>query len=122
MAVARILETREVPEPIRVILEYIEDSEAFRIVRREVEAVLEEYPEEYEAIKHVLTKVMATLERDVDIVRERIMESPAVQKIIDYIMHLFNSVSDCLPIFLVYFSVSSSRNVHRKIEFIMIIV
>ncbi|XP_042892354.1 vitellogenin-like [Penaeus japonicus] len=91
MAVARILETREVPEPIRVILEYIEDSEAFRIVRREVEAVLEEYPEEYEAIKHVLTKVMATLERDVDIVRERIMESPAVQKIIDYIMHLFNS-------------------------------
>lgn len=92
MEIVQLLEAGEVPETVRVILEKIENTEVFRIVKREVNAVLAEYPEEYEAVKHILTRVTATLKHDADIVYKRIMETPAVQRIFAYVMQYINSV------------------------------
>ncbi|XP_047488685.1 vitellogenin [Penaeus chinensis] len=91
MTAARMAETGEVPEVVFDALEEIKATRVFRIVKREVDAILEVYPEEYEAVKHIVDNVVAILERDVGIVRERLMEIPAVVKIIDYTMYHFHS-------------------------------
>lgn len=101
-------EAGEVPEVVFDALEEIKATKVFRVVKREVDAVLEEYPEEYEAVKHIVDNVVAMLKRDVGIVRERLMEIPAVVQIIDYTMYHFHSVSLC-------------RNVISKSKFAFIV-
>nr|BAD98732.1 vitellogenin [Penaeus japonicus] len=91
MEATRMAETGEVPKVLLDVLEQIRASKVFRIVKREVYEILDEYPEEYEAITHVVGNVMAMLERDVEIVRVGLMKMPAVQRIIDYIMNHFHS-------------------------------
>lgn len=108
MTAARMAEAGEVPEVVFDALEEIKATKVFRVVKREVDAVLEEYPEEYEAVKHIVDNVVAMLKRDVGIVRERLMEIPAVVQIIDYTMYHFHSVCLC-------------RNVISKSKFAFIV-
>lgn len=95
MTAARMAETGEVPVVVLEALEEIKASKAFRVVKREVDVILREYPEEYEAVKHIFGNVVAILKRDVGIVREWLMEIPAVQRVIDYTMYHFHSVCLC---------------------------
>nr|ABB89953.1 vitellogenin [Penaeus monodon] len=91
MEVVQLLEAGEVPEVVFDALEEIEATKVFRVVKREVDAILEEYPEGYDAVKHIVDNVVAMLKRDIGIVRERLMEIPAVVQIIDYTMYHFHS-------------------------------
>lgn len=95
-----MIETRELPEVVRELLEEIKTTKLYKMVKRAINSMIQEYPEEYEAIKFVVMKVIATLERDISIVREKIMEMPAIQKIIDWIIHHFHSVSPTFYLFL----------------------
>lgn len=100
MQIVRMIETRELPEVVRELLEEIKTTKLYKMVKRAINSMIQEYPEEYEAIKFVVMKVIATLERDISIVREKIMEMPAIQKIIDWIIHHFHSVSPTFYLFL----------------------
>nr|AAM48287.1 vitellogenin [Metapenaeus ensis] len=91
MATSRMVETGELPEAVLDVVEEIKETEVFRIVKREVNAVLREYPEEYDAIKHVVFKVAEAFARDIVILRERIMEIPAVERTINWAIRQFTS-------------------------------
>nr|QXJ08928.1 vitellogenin [Penaeus merguiensis]QXJ08931.1 vitellogenin [Penaeus merguiensis] len=91
MQIVRMVETRELPEFVRELLEEIKTTKLYKMVKKAINSLIQEYPEEYEAIKFVVMRAIATLERDISIIRERIMEMPAVQKIIEWIIHHFKS-------------------------------
>ncbi|XP_047488789.1 vitellogenin-like [Penaeus chinensis] len=85
-----ILETGEIPEPVRHMVEVLKSSEMHEFFKGPVDALLYRYPEEYEAIKYVAINMISTLERDFDLMFERIMEIPAFQRIINWIMENLN--------------------------------
>lgn len=89
----KILETEEIPEPVHHMVEKLKRSEMYEFFNGAVDALLDRYPEEYEAMKYVAINMMSTLERDFDLMFERIMEIPAFQRIINWIMENLNPVS-----------------------------
>lgn len=90
---AKIIEAGEVPEAVRYVVEVIRETEVFRFMKREIDAVFDKYPVEIETIKYVVTNVKETLERDIDVMIEKIMEIPSVQRIINWVMEKLTPVS-----------------------------
>lgn len=85
--IARLLETRKLPGMFDELFKEIEASEIFKIAKAEVSAMLEGYSDEKEAVKQIASRVMATLDEDVDKLYKRIMEIPAVQRITEWIVN-----------------------------------
>nr|AAT01139.1 vitellogenin [Metapenaeus ensis] len=81
-----IVETGEMPDSVRQFMDMVKENPVFKILRQKLDAVMEEYPEEYKTIKYVFFRVKETFERDIDLLFERAMEIPAVQRFINWIM------------------------------------
>lgn len=91
----RCVETGEVqmPEPLERLMELMEQSRIYRIVKRVIDSVLDQYPEESEFVKQIYYKVKETLLQDLEKNREFIVKLPTTQRIIQWTKRNMNEVS-----------------------------
>lgn len=90
---ARWLETGQVPESVRLLQEVVEQTMFYRLVRSDIDALLDQDSQESEAIKQILHRVKQTLFEDLEKVREVTVSIPQVQRTLRWIMRNMNSVS-----------------------------
>ncbi|XP_042241489.1 vitellogenin-like [Homarus americanus] len=84
------MESGEMPQPVRRLMEQLEQTRIFRMIMMEMDAMREQYQEEYEAIKQVVAKVKHTLQQDIRKNFERITRIPVVQQNIKWIIQEFS--------------------------------
>nr|AAG17936.1 vitellogenin [Cherax quadricarinatus] len=82
----RWVETGEIPEPVRRLLEQLQETRIFRMFKRDVDAFIRRYPEEYEAIQEMVAKVKDTLQEDFENVLIRISKIKVVENTIKWIL------------------------------------
>ncbi|KAG7158180.1 Vitellogenin-like 6 [Homarus americanus] len=87
----RWVEIGELPEPMRRLIEQLEQTEIFRLVKTDVDTVIEHYQEEYEATKQVVAKVGRTFRQDLFNIREKIFQMPAVQRAVYWFITNYGS-------------------------------
>ncbi|XP_069949065.1 vitellogenin-like isoform X3 [Cherax quadricarinatus] len=83
---ARWVESGEVPEPVRRLLELLQETSIFTMLKNYVDTLIERYTEEFEAIQQVVTKVRLNLWQDLVKLRKRISQMPAVERAINWVI------------------------------------
>lgn len=87
------VKTGELPQSVQDLLQQLQETSIFRLVRSEIDFIKGEYPEEYEAIEQVWSKVMDTLRQDLEKIRQKGVKIPAVENFIQWNTEDFSSVS-----------------------------
>ncbi|XP_069164339.1 vitellogenin-like [Procambarus clarkii] len=83
---ARWAETGSMPESVRHLLEQLENTRIFRMIKSDIDAIIQRYPEEYEATKEIIAKVKLTLQEDFENTLIKISKIPAVENVIKWII------------------------------------
>ncbi|XP_071529223.1 vitellogenin-like [Panulirus ornatus] len=86
--VVQTIQTGDLRGTLRHLLEKLEHTRIFQLLKTDIDALWEQYPEEYEAVKQVASKFSETLESDVDVLRE----SPNLLWVLKLIFANINSV------------------------------
>ncbi|XP_053642610.1 vitellogenin-like isoform X3 [Cherax quadricarinatus] len=82
---ARCVESGEVPEAVHHLVEHMQETSLFRMLKTEVETLVERYPEEYDAIQQGVDKVKHTLQHDLDEIRVKFISTVTVSKYLTWI-------------------------------------
>ncbi|XP_053642616.2 vitellogenin-like [Cherax quadricarinatus] len=83
---ARCVETGEIPEPVRRLLEQLQETRIFRMFKRDVDSFIRRYPEKYEAIQEMVAKVKDTLQEDFEKILIRNSKIQVVENTIEWIL------------------------------------
>ncbi|KAG7158179.1 Vitellogenin-like 5 [Homarus americanus] len=87
----RWVETGDLPQSVLSLMEHLERTRFFRLVKRDVDAIIEQYQEEYEAIQQVVAKVGRTFRQDLHDLWEKIYQSSAVQRAVYWFITNYSS-------------------------------
>ncbi|KAG7158176.1 Vitellogenin-like 2, partial [Homarus americanus] len=79
------MESGEMPQPVRRLMEQLEQTRIFRMIMMEMDAMREQYQEEYEAIKQVVAKVKHTLQQDIRKNFEKAKQNPVIERTVQWI-------------------------------------